>query len=76
MERVWIIIAGLGVLVAGLFLWRGNVTVTFVAATLGVVAWFLSLRDRLQKSILPASEEDEEEDAEEEQNTNGDGDED
>lgn len=70
MERVWIIISGLGVVVAGAFLWQGNITVTFVAATLGVVAWFLSLRDRLQKNILPASEE-----AEEEQNTNGDQDE-
>jgi type IV secretory pathway VirB3-like protein len=73
MERVWIIVAGLGVLVAAVFLWQGNVTVTFVAATLGVVAWFLSLRDRLQKTILPASEE--EDDAEEEQHANGDGDE-
>jgi len=75
MERVWIIVAGLGVLVAAVFLWRGNMTVTFVAATLGVVAWFLSLRDRLQKSILPASEE-EDDDTEKEQNTNGDEDED
>jgi uncharacterized membrane protein len=73
MERVWIIVAGLGVLVAAVFLWRGNMTVTFVAATLGVVAWFLSLRDRLQKSIPPASEEEDDDDeAEEEQNTNGD----
>jgi hypothetical protein len=71
MERVWIIIAGLGVLVAAVFLWQGDMTVAFVAATLGVVAWFLSLRDRLQKTILPASEE-----AEDEENANGDGDED
>ncbi|HEX8138468.1 MAG TPA: hypothetical protein VF544_12825 [Pyrinomonadaceae bacterium] len=76
MERVWIIVAGLGVLVAAVFLWRGNIHVTFVAATLGVVAWFLSLRDRLQKSILPVSEEEDDDDAEEEQNTNGDEDED
>jgi hypothetical protein len=71
MERVWVIIAGLGVVVAAVFLWQGNMTVAFVAATLGVVAWFLSLRHRLRKTILPASEE-----AEEEENANGDGDED
>ncbi len=67
MERIWIIIAGLGVVVAALFLWQSNMTVAFVAATLGVVAWFLSLRDRLRKTILPKEEE-----AEEEQNINGD----
>ena len=71
-ERVWIIIAGLGVAVAAIFLWQGNMTVTFVAATLGVVAWFLGLRDRLRRTILPASEEE----AEEEENANGDRDED
>jgi type IV secretory pathway VirB3-like protein len=67
MERIWIIIAGLGVVIAAVFLWQGDMTVAFVAATLGVVAWFLSLRDRLRKTIL---------EAEEKQHSNGDQDED
>lgn len=51
MERIWTIIAGLGGVVAAAFLLLDNTNVAFVAATLGLVAWFLSLRDRLRKSI-------------------------
>jgi hypothetical protein len=69
LERIWTIIAGLGIVVAAAFLLQDNMTVAFVAATLGVVAWFLSLRDRLRKNII-ATGEDHEED------TNGDRDED
>jgi hypothetical protein len=50
-ERIWNIIAGLGIVVAGASLLLDNINVAFVAATLGLVAWFLGLRDRLRKSI-------------------------
>jgi hypothetical protein len=70
MGKIWTIIAGVGVVVGGVFLWQGNTTGAFVAATLGVVAWFLGLRHQLRKKILPASEEPEE------QHTNGEPDED
>ncbi|HEV2913380.1 MAG TPA: hypothetical protein VGX92_08700 [Pyrinomonadaceae bacterium] len=70
-ERIWTIIAGLGIIVAAIFLLRDNITVAFVAATLGVVAWFLGLRDRLRKTIVPAVEE-----RESDHNTSGDKDED
>lgn len=66
MERVWIIIAGLCLIVAVIFMIRGNYDWTFVAATLGVVAWFISLRDRLRKTIVPVDEADEVEDTEDE----------
>jgi phosphate regulon sensor protein PhoR len=46
-ERAWIILAGLLVVLAAVFLWRNNLSIAFVIATLGVVAWFLSYRSQL-----------------------------
>jgi hypothetical protein len=65
MERAWIIISGLCLIAAAAFLWRANLDAAFVAATLGVVAWFLSLRHRLRKTITDA--QDAENDGSEEQ---------
>jgi len=53
-ERVWIIIAGLLVIVAGVFLWRNNLSAAFVTAALGAVAWFLSYRSQLRAQIAAA----------------------
>jgi hypothetical protein len=71
-ERTWTIIAGACLIVAAVFLLRDNMTAAFVAATLGVVAWFLRLRVQLRKSLTP----DESVEAEEELNSSGDQDED
>lgn len=57
-ERVWIIVAGLLVIRAAIFLWRNNLSAAFVTATLGVVAWFLSYRVQL-RAKLAANERDE-----------------
>ena len=70
-ERTWTIIAGINLIVAAAFLLRDNITVAFVAATLGIVAWFMGLRVRLGKSIATGSDE-----AQDEQNTGGEQDED
>ncbi len=53
MERAWIGISIL-CLSAAVFFWlsRGNLDATFVAAALGVIAWFLSLRKRLRSSNI------------------------
>ncbi len=52
-ERVWIAISILCLIAAASFwLWRGNFDATFIIATLGVVAWFLSLRNRLRSSNI------------------------
>jgi hypothetical protein len=72
MERAWWVVSGLCLLVAALFFWRGNMDVAFVAGALGVVAWFLSLRVRLRKTIIPASSDDK---AETDINNSGDQDE-
>lgn len=70
-ERTWTIIAGLCLIVAAAFLLLDNINAAFVAATLGLVAWFLGLRDRLGKTIIADSSK-----AQEEQNTGRDQDED
>ena len=56
MERAWIMVSGLCLIVAALFLWRANFDVVFVAATLGLVAWFLRIRERLRKTMIPAGD--------------------
>ena len=72
LERAWIIISGLCLVAAALFAWRSNLDAAFVTATLGCVAWFLSLRQRLRRTIIAA----EESAMEEEQSDSGDQDED
>jgi hypothetical protein len=74
MERAWIIISGLCLVVAAFFVWRSNLDGAFVAATLGVVAWFLNLRQRLRKTII--EDEEEEHAIDEEHTDSGDRDED
>jgi Zn-dependent protease len=59
-ERLWMMLAGAFMIVAATaLLWRWNLEVAFVAATLGVVCWFLNLRNRLKKTIVNEIEEDE-----------------
>ena len=55
-ERVWMLLAALLLLVAAVFLWRGNLSAAFVIATLGAVAWFLSYRSQLRANV-PIEEE-------------------
>jgi hypothetical protein len=49
------IVAGIAVIVAGVFLWRRNLDAAFVTAALGMVAWFLNYRAQLRD--LVAAEE-------------------
>jgi hypothetical protein len=57
MERAWIIVSGFCLVAAAVFLWRAHLDAAFVAATLGVIAWFLGLRDRLRKTIITAGDQ-------------------
>jgi hypothetical protein len=57
MERAWVVVSGLCLVVAAVFLWRADLDGAFVAATLGLVAWFLGLRDRLRKTIITAGDQ-------------------
>ena len=53
-ERVFTILSGLLLLAALILLWRNNLSVAFVIATLGVVSWFLSYRAQLRARIAAA----------------------
>lgn len=50
-ERVWNVLATLLIVAAVGFLWWNNLSIAFVLATLGVVAWFLSYRSQLRAKI-------------------------
>ena len=49
------ILAGVGIVVAGVFLWRRDFDKAFVIAALGMVAWFLNYRAQM-KETAPAAE--------------------
>ena len=49
------IVAGVAIVVAGVFLWRRDFTTAFVIAALGMVAWFLNYRAQM-KEITAAAE--------------------
>jgi len=53
-ERMFTILSGLLLLAALILLWRNNLSVAFVIATLGVVSWFLSYRAQLRARIAAA----------------------
>ena len=52
--RAWQGISFLCLSVAALSLWRGYTDAAFVTATLGIVAWFLDLRNRLRRTSIEA----------------------
>ncbi len=56
-ERIWIIVAAIMVIVAAGFLWRNNVSAAFVTATLGAVAWFLSYRAQIRAKLAATEKE-------------------
>ena len=56
-ERIWIIVAAIMVIVAATFLWRNNLSAAFVTATLGAVAWFLSYRAQIRAKLAATEKE-------------------
>jgi hypothetical protein len=52
------ILATLLLLAAAVFLWRGDLSATFVIGTLGAVAWFLSYRSQLRAKVPTEKEHD------------------
>ena len=55
MKLFWMIVAGVAVVVAGVFLWRRNLDAAFITAALGMVAWFLNYRAQM-KEVAAAAE--------------------
>ena len=69
-ERIWIILAGLLAITAGVFLWRNNLSAAFVTGALGACAWFLSYRAQLRARVLAAEVDAEERESTEKSNEN------
>ena len=55
MKLFWMIVAGVAVVVAGVFLWRRDLDAAFITAALGMVAWFLNYRAQM-KEVAAAAE--------------------
>ena len=48
MKSFWMALSGVGIVIAGIFLWRREFDRAFIAAALGVVAWFLNYRAQMR----------------------------
>jgi len=48
------ILAGIAIVVAGVFLWRRDFNTAFVIAALGMVAWFLNYRAQMKEITAAA----------------------
>lgn len=51
MEKVWSLLAAVGVAAATVFFWFQNTDGAFVAAALGCVAWLLNYRSQVRKRV-------------------------
>ena len=65
MKTLWMILAGVGVVIAAVFAFRGDYEKALVAAAAGAVCWFLNYRQQL-RATLPSEDEDHQEDEDEE----------
>jgi len=55
LKLFWMILSGVCILAAALFLLRGDLDTAFVVATIGILAWFLNYRIQL-KAIVDAAD--------------------
>ena len=65
MKTLWLILAGVGGVLAAVFAFRGDYEKAFVAAAAGAVCWFLNYRQQL-RATLPSEDEENEDDEDEE----------
>ena len=65
MKTLWMILAGVGGVIAVVFVFRGDYEKAFVAAVAGAVCWFLNYRQQV-RAMLPSEDEENQEDEDEE----------
>lgn len=65
MKTLWIILAGVGGVLAAVFVFRGDYEKAFVAAAGGAVCWFLNYRQQLRETLASREEENLEDEDEE-----------
>ena len=56
MKAVWMILAGVGGVLAAVFVFRGDFEKAFVAAAAGAVCWILNYRWQLRESLASRAE--------------------
>jgi hypothetical protein len=64
-KTLWLILAGVGVVTAAVFVFRGDYEKAFVAAAAGAVCWILNYRRQLRESLAGQEEQDQEDEDEE-----------
>jgi hypothetical protein len=64
-KTLWLILAGVGGVLAAVFVFQGDYEKAFVAAAAGAVCWFLNYRQQL-RATLPDEDEENEDDEDEE----------
>ena len=69
-EHIWIILAALLAITAGVSLWRNNLSAAFVTGALGACAWFLSYRAQLRARVIAEEMNSEERESTEGSNEN------
>lgn len=56
MKTVLLVAAGVGIVVAAVLMWRGDLSAAFVAAVLGMVAWALNYRMQVKESLAASDQ--------------------
>jgi hypothetical protein len=64
-KTLWMILAGVGGMIAVVFVFRGDFEKAFVAATAGAVCWILNYRQQLRENLASQDEENQEDEDEE-----------
>lgn len=59
MKVFWLALSGICIVVAGVFIWLGDVVSAFVVAVIGILAWFLNYRIQMKEVAAAANLEDE-----------------
>ena len=65
MKMLWMILAGVGGVLAAVFVFRGDFEKAFVAAAAGAVCWILNYRWQLRESMASRDEENQEDEDDE-----------
>ncbi len=58
MKLFWMIVAGICIVVAGVYMLRRDFNTAFVIAALGMISWFLNYRAQMKEVIAAADLED------------------
>ena len=58
MKLFWMIVAGICIVVAGVYMLRRDFNTAFVIAALGMISWFLNYRAQMKEVIATADLED------------------